>query len=390
MDIAILVSLGIILYSFIGYPLLIWIWIWLRDGSQKDRTAPPSLILPSITLVIPCYNEYMLLEQKIANCKELDYPPDLLTLLFITDGSTDNSQEIVNRYPGITCLHQPYRMGKTAAENRAMEFVTTELVIFSDANTVLNAAALQQIVRHFSDAGIGCVAGEKRILKHQKDNASSSGEQLYWQYESWVKQLDARFYSCVGAAGELVAFRTSLYKVLPADCLLDDFMQSMQMAARGYRIAYEPGAYATEPASPTLGEELKRKIRIAAGAWQSMHRLHSLIGPIQTPVLFFQYFSRRILRWACIPFLLLLLGVLSVWEALTDKGDLFAYGLVLAQSLFYMIAFLGYLFRNRSTRRKWLFAPCYFCIMHYAMLAGAFRYLQGAQSVLWEKADRNT
>ncbi|MDE3251292.1 MAG: glycosyltransferase family 2 protein [Bacteroidota bacterium] len=388
MNLAILVSLGIILYSFIGYPFLIWIWIQLRNSLQKASTPQPSPILPSITLVVPCYNEAPLLEKKIANCRELDYPKDSLNLLFITDGSTDNSQEIVKRHPDITCLHQPLRKGKTAAENRAMESVTTELVIFSDANTLLNAAALQNIVRHFSDSRIACVAGEKRIQQHQKDNASGSGEQLYWQYESWVKQLDARLYSCVGAAGELVAFRTSLYQALPPDCLLDDFMQSMQMAARGYRIAYEAGAFATEPASPTLEEELKRKTRIAAGAWQSMQRLRPLINPIRTPVLFFQYFSRRILRWAFVPYLLIAVAILSVCETLLDKGNFFVRWLVLAQCLFYIVAVLGYLFRNRSTHRKWLFAPCYFCIMHYAMIAGAYRYLKGEQSAIWEKADR--
>lgn len=387
MDIAILVSLGIILYSFVGYPILIWIWVRLRDRSQKVHPTISTSLLPSITLVIPCYNESLVLEQKIANCKLLDYPPDQLTLLFITDGSTDNSLEIVKKYPEIICLHQPLRLGKAAAENRAMEFVKTELVIFSDANTLLNAAALQNMVRHFSDTGIACVAGEKRILINQKDKANSSGEQLYWQYESWVKQLDARFYSCVGAAGELVAFRVALYQTLPEDCLLDDFMQSMQMAARGYRIAYEAHAFAYEPASPSLEEELKRKIRIAAGAWQSMQRLQSLIHPGKTPVLFFQYFSRRILRWAFVPVLLIILGILSLWEVL--YGDGFAFWLLLAQGIFYTMALLGYWFRNKFTRLKWLFAPCYFCIMHYAMIAGAIRYLKGTQSVLWEKANRN-
>ncbi len=386
MDKALLVSILVIFYGFWGYPLLLWVWVSLKKRFGGKKPPLTESYLPTLTLIVPAYNEAHLLEQKIANCLQLDYPPEKRVLLFITDGSTDNSREILQRYPGIIALHQPARLGKTAAENRAMLFVNTELVVFSDANSELNVLSLKKMVRHFADPRIGCVAGEKRILDSLKGNASASGEQLYWRYESWIKQLDAEFNSCVGAAGELAAFRVSLYQPLPEDTLLDDFMQSIQIAARGYRIAYEENACATEPASPSVEEELKRKIRIAAGAWQAMLRMRSILHPFRTPVLFFQWVSRRFLRWVVIPVLLIFVLILSIQEAIHGHG--WICWLMYAQVFFYSAAFGGYLLRNRLTSRKWLFVPYYFCIMHYAMIAGGIRYLRGKQSVIWEKAER--
>lgn len=341
---------------------------------------------PGVTLVIPCFNEADILVDKIANSKLLEYPADKLHLVFITDGSTDNSEAVLKAWPEIEVLHENRRGGKTAAENRAMRFVKTPFVIFSDANTRLNTEAVRNIVRHFADEKVGCVSGEKRIINDSSDSASAAGEGIYWKYESLLKKLDSELYSAVGAAGELVAFRTSLYQDLPEDTLLDDFMQSMQMAADGYKIVYEPEAYAVETASENVAEELKRKVRICTGGWQSINRLSGRLTIRKTPVLYFQYISHRVLRWTITPFLLIAMFLMNSWLGM--DGNIFYQLLMAAQILFYSAALVGFVLENRRVRFKPVFVPYYFCIMNYAVLAGLSRYLAGNQKATWDKAQR--
>lgn len=379
---------GIVFYSFVGYGLLLLIWASIKQLFPPAAFIPTERFEPAVTLVIPCYNEAAVLEDKIANCRSLQYPDDKLTLIFITDGSTDQSVEIIEKHPEIRLLHLPERKGKTAAENRAMQFVQTPIVIFSDANALLNPEAIRQMVIHFADDRTGCVAGEKKIAVQPTANAGTAGEGIYWRYESWLKKLDSQCNSAVGAAGELVAFRTALYRPLPEDTILDDFMQSMQIAAAGYRIAYEPKACATEKASANVREELKRKIRIATGSWQAMKRLRGLLSWQKTPALCFQYFSHRILRWAVTPFLLIVLLLLNVF--LWIEG-IFLYELLLyLQVCFYLTAWMGYSLRNRQLSLQWFFVPYYFCVMHYAVLAGWIQYYTKKQlNGIWEKANRS-
>jgi biofilm PGA synthesis N-glycosyltransferase PgaC len=375
----------IVSYTFLGYAILAYLLILAKHIFRKKH-LPSQNFEPSVTLVIPCFNEADIIEDKIINCQALDYPAGKLSILFITDGSTDRSNEIIRAQTGIRLLYEPYRAGKTAAGNRAMQFVTTSVVIFSDANTLLNREAIRNMVKHFTDEKVGCVSGEKRVLTKDIDNASAAGENIYWKYESALKKIDSELYSAVGAAGELVAFRSSLFKALPDDTLVDDFMQSMQIAAAGYKIVYEPTAFATEEASLNVKEELKRKIRIATGNWQTIQRLSGILSFAKTPVLYLQYFSRRILRWAVVPFLLVLIFILNILLAV--KGDTIYRWLFFTQLFFYGLAFMGYLLRDKNTRFKIFFVPYYFCVMHYAMLAGLVRFTSGNQSGAWDKAER--
>ena len=382
------IMLGVVFYTFLGYGIILYLAVLIkRFFLPKPKMAVP-FFEPNITLVVPCFNEADILEAKIVNCKQLDYPVNKLTLLFITDGSTDKSATIIKNWPEIILLHQNTRAGKTAAENRAMQFVNTPYVIFSDANTAINSAAIRNMIRHFFDERVGCVSGEKRIVVGSSESASGAGEGIYWKYESYLKKLDAELNSAVGAAGELVAFKTSLYKSLPEDTILDDFMQSMQIAAQGYKIAYEPQAYAVETASVNVVEEFKRKVRICAGGWQSIIRLSAKISPRQTPLLFFQYFSHRVLRWTITPFLLVAVFLINIL-LISDANDLPFVCLVM-QILFYTGAVAGLILENKKLRFKPFFIPYYFCMMNYAVMAGLCKFLAGKQSAIWDKATRRT
>ncbi|SEP13787.1 glycosyltransferase family 2 protein [Mucilaginibacter sp. OK283] len=389
MKIILLLSLIIVFYTFAGYGILLYFIIKLKRivRGPKKPVGENLDALPTCTLVVAAYNEEFFIKEKIANSLLLNYPVGKLKIIFITDGSSDSTPDIIGGYPQIRLLHQPQRAGKIAAVHRAMESVDTEAVVFTDANTFLNKDALIKICRHYTDPTVGAVAGEKRVHIDENADASAAGEGFYWKYESALKKWDSELYSVVGAAGELFSVRRSLYLPVPADTVLDDFMISMLIAEKGYRIVYEPEAYATETASANVTEELKRKIRIAAGGMQSILRLKSLFNPFPYPILSFQYISHRVLRWTVTPFLLILSFILNV--VLTCEPGATGWQLLLfAQVLFYMLAFLGYIMEKKQLRIKVLFIPYYFCVMNYAVLAGIIRYFTTTQSAVWEKAQR--
>ncbi|MEB0261399.1 MULTISPECIES: glycosyltransferase family 2 protein [unclassified Mucilaginibacter] len=389
MIIALWISLFIVAYTFVGYGFLLYFIIKIKRAFKGKPVLPivSDEELPTCTLVVAAYNEEHFISQKIANSLQLNYPEGKLKFVFVTDGSSDRTAGIICQHPQIQLLHRPERAGKIAAVHRAMEYVDTEVVVFTDANTFLNAEAITRICRHYSDKTVGAVAGEKRVQINESADASAAGEGFYWKYESALKKWDSELYSVVGAAGELFSVRRNLYQDVPADTVLDDFMISMLIANQGYRIIYEPEAYALETASENVAEELKRKIRIAAGGIQSILRLQSLLLPFKFPVLSFQYVSHRVLRWTVTPFFLILAFITNFATAFA--GDGFIYTLLFAgQVVFYLLALLGYVMEKRHIRIKALFIPYYFCVMNYAVLAGIIRYFTKKQSSVWEKAQR--
>lgn len=389
MKIVFWISLFIAFYTFAGYGILLYFIIKIKR-SFKGKPLIPVVNddqLPECTLVVAAYNEEHYMAGKIANCLQLNYPTGKLKLLFVTDGSNDKTPDIISQYPEIQLLHRLERAGKIAAIHRAMEFVTTEVVVFTDANTFLNPEAITRICRHYSDKTVGAVAGEKRVQIDTNADASAAGEGFYWKYESALKKWDSELYSVVGAAGELFSVRRELYEDVPADTVLDDFMISMLIAAKGYRIIYEPDAYALENASENVTEELKRKIRIAAGGIQSILRLKPLLFSFKYPVLSFQYVSHRVLRWTVTPFFLIIAFLTNF--ALAFAGDSIFYPFMfIAQVAFYLSAIVGFILEKRQLRIKVLFIPYYFCVMNYAVLMGIIRYFTKKQSSMWEKSQR--
>ena len=380
------ISFFIIFYAFIGYGILLYFIIKIKRAIKGKPTPPAADNLPTCTLIVAAYNEEIFIAEKIKNSLELDYPEGKLKLIFITDGSSDGTADIVAKYPGIIHMHSAERKGKMAAVHRAIDTVTTDVMVFTDANTFLNKNAIINICRHYADAKVGAVAGEKRVLITEKSDATA-GEGFYWKYESKLKIWDSELYSVVGAAGELFSVRTDLYEHVPPTAIIDDFMISMLIAKKGYRIIYEPEAYAMETASEDVKEELKRKIRIAAGGLQSIIWLKSLFNPFPLPVLSFQYISHRVLRWTVVPFLMILLVALNIAIVHAYGGAI--YQLFLAgQVAFYGMSLFGWMLEARQVKVKIFFIPYYFCMMNYAVILGIFRYLAGKQSAVWDKAKR--
>ncbi|HYG17305.1 MAG TPA: glycosyltransferase family 2 protein [Ohtaekwangia sp.] len=372
-------------YTYVGYGLVIYVFAKVK-GPRPALQVQSDDELPAVTLVVAAYNEALFIREKIENTLALDYPPAKLTVFIVTDGSTDATPEIARQYSGVQVHHEPTRKGKIHAVNRIMPWVTTPVVVFCDANTTLNKEAIRLLVRHYQDPGTGGVSGEKRIVSRTADNASGSGEGIYWKYESFLKRKDAEVYSIVGAAGELFSVRTELYERPEEDIIIEDFYISLKIAAKGYRFAYEPDAYAIETASASVEEEWKRKVRICAGGFQAMGKLSFLLNPFKYGVLSFQYLSHRVLRWTLAPLFLPLILLSNIVLAL--NGIFFYKALLLLQCGFYALALTGYLLRDRNIAIKGFFVPYYFLVMNLSVYAGLARFLRGRQSVVWEKSKR--
>ncbi|MFK5970642.1 MAG: glycosyltransferase family 2 protein, partial [Candidatus Marithrix sp.] len=289
--------LAIVFYTYIGYGILLYILVRIKKSFGSKKNITRKLYEPDITILIAAYNEQDYVDQKAQNTIQLDYPIEKLHQIWVTDGSNDSTPSYLEKYPNIKVLHKPERKGKIAAINRAMKYIDTPIVIFSDANTLLGKKSIRKIVALFENPKVGCVSGEKRIANNEKEAAASAGEGIYWKYESKLKQWDAEINSVVGAAGELFAIRTELFEEVKPDTILDDFIISLKIAMKGYSIQYDPEAYAIESASVNVKEELKRKIRIAAGGIQSIVRLYPLLNIFKYGLLSFQYISHRVLRW---------------------------------------------------------------------------------------------
>lgn len=388
MILAFWISFFIIFYTFFGYGILLYLLVRIKRLFKKPYVFSQLYDLPTVTVIVAAFNEEYLIEEKIKNCLELNYPKNKVQFIFITDGSSDRTPELVGNYPEIQLLHENQRLGKMAAIKRAMPYVSGYVTVFTDANTFLNKDALIQLLKHYQNPKIGAVAGEKKIMVSQSADASSAGEGFYWKYESALKKWDYELYSNVGAAGELFSIRTDLYEPVETDTIIDDHMIAMRIAEKGYIIAYEPNAYALETASADSSEELKRKIRIAAGGIQSVYRLKKAANPFNNPVLTFQYFSHRLLRWVLTPWLMIILFFLNSLIVIRYPESGFYVITLFLQLSFYLAALLGWFLESKKIRLKAAFIPFYFSMMNYAVIAGTFRYYKGSQSAAWEKSKR--
>ena len=386
------ILLILIAYTYFGYAVLLLLLNAFKRLQGKHRNACPlPLPLPEVTLLIAAYNEKDTVGVKVKNTREIKYPGDKLKVIWITDGSDDGTPELLSQYSEIKVFHTPERKGKTAALNRALKVIDTPFVIFSDANTMLDPDAINQLIAPFGDERVGCVAGEKRISKNIYEVAAGAGEGAYWQYESFLKRLESDFLTVLAAAGELYAIRTKLYQPVDPDIIIDDFVISLNIARQGYRIKYQPDAFAMENSSANIREELKRKIRIASGAMQTMFRYPSLFNLFKYGFLSFEFISHKVLRWLLVPIAIPLILVLSVALCIQTQWQEPVYIIILLmQALFYFFVLLGIIFERRATRWRIVFLPFYLVIINYAQYAGILKFLRGKHNVVWEKAKRAT
>lgn len=368
--------LTIVVYTYVGYGIVLYLLVLIKRLATKAKPLADITddCLPEVTLMVCAYNEEDIIAEKMDNTHRLDYPSDRLHLVWVTDGSNDNTNSLLAAYPDVKVIYSPERRGKAAAIKHGIKEIDTEIVMMTDANTMLNPGAVREIARLMQDPRVGCVSGEKKVMARSDSDEAAQGEGLYWKYESTLKRLDSELYSAMGAAGELCVIRRQLMTDIPDDTLLDDFIISMEIVKKGYKIAYTSNAYAMEYGSADLHEESKRKRRIAAGGLQSCWRLRSLMNPFNHPVVAFQFVSHRVLRWTITPFSLFALIPLNTLLVLMGEGMVYTIIWIL-QILFYASAAAGV----RISK--------YFVFMNLNVFRG-ISYLFNNSTGMWEKAKR--
>jgi cellulose synthase/poly-beta-1,6-N-acetylglucosamine synthase-like glycosyltransferase len=373
-------SLLVLAYVYAGFPAMLW--LLTRGKSSAPPADPPDDRLPSISFLTAAHNEEPVIEEKIRNCLDLDYPAEKLHFVFVSDGSTDGTDAILERYashPRVRVVLVPERGGKMRALRQGFPLCRSEVLALTDANTFYQPDALRKLARHFADPMVGCVTGDVRIRPSKQQ--FGEGESAYYRYERALQAMETAFWSAVGVDGAMYVLRRELLTPPSENIILDDFVISMNAARQGFRIVYDPEAIAAEDPTPTSGQEFWRKVRVVAGGYQAILQREGLPRLGQARLLWL-YLSHKALRWAAPLFLLAMAA-----SAAALAGDGLFWRVVLAgQGVFYLLAVAGWLLRVQ--RLLLLRIPYYFCLINLAALVGLARALRGRQSVIWRKAGR--
>jgi len=381
-ELLLVISLLLIVYNILIYPLLMYtLALIAKKPAQQLADLPETL--PFVSIVIAAYNEEKVIAAKIENTLLLDYPKDSLEILIVSDGSDDDTPNIVESFKerGVIGLHKNSREGKSAAINRALQNIRGEIIVFSDANNDFSRNAIMALVKHFTDPEIGAVTGAKHIYASD-DRESATGDGLYWKYESMIKKAESDLGSITAAEGEVLAVRRNLMKPINPHYINDDAAITFDLVKRGYRVLYEGNALSTEQASGDLVDDFNVKVRMTAGGYQTIcNEFRFLFPPFSWFA--FTFFSHKILRWIT-PVLMLL--VFSLNLLLLDQA---IFQLLLGiQILFYGLSYSGWCIRSRSRIPALLYIPMYFSFMNLALFFGLIAFLKRSQGVKWKKATR--
>jgi cellulose synthase/poly-beta-1,6-N-acetylglucosamine synthase-like glycosyltransferase len=387
------VSVGAIVYTYFGYPILIALLAFFRSQPPPHpRNGEPQ----GVTLLIAAYNEEIAIEDKIKNSLSIDYPKERFQILIVTDGSSDRTPQIVETYAsrGVELMHQPERRGKMAAINRAIAQTRGEIIVFSDANNFYQPDTIQKLVAPFNDPTVGAVSGAKVIQKG--DGSLGESEGLYWKYESFIKKQESKFASCTSAAGEILALRKDLFEPPPGNVINDDFFLAMQVLRKGYRVSYAPEAKSSERVSQTAQDEIVRRTRINAGRYQAIALARQFL-PFKRPVLIWQIVSHKFMR-PLVPFFMigaflanLLAVLLSNNGGFWTLGRPFGFIFLALQVGFYALALLGSRVQQRQGQGKLarlLYLPAFLTNSNLAALKGFFRFMRGGEGHLWQRIQR--
>ena len=371
------VALFLVVYTYLIYPVLLWL---LGAGRKMPEYAPLSE-WPTASLIIAAHNEEAVLRAKLENALATDYPAERLDIIVVSDASTDGTDRIAAEFAerGVRLHRQEARGGKTEAQNAGVRLARGQFLAFSDANSMYAPSALKRLLAPFADERIGCVCGELQYANPDEQGAGK-GEGLYWRYEQFLKRRESLLSSTLGANGAIYALRRELFVELRGD-IISDFVAPLHAWRRGFRIAYEPTAVATEYSSVRFGDEFHRRRRIVS---RSLYGLWTEVGVLNPFAHFFfalQMFSHKLLRWLVPVWLLVVLAV-NVPLAASEY-----YGLLLAlQVAFYGLAALGLLLPERLGRYWLFYVPAYFTATNLGTLLGLLSFLTGRRHRVWQPA----
>ncbi|HAH48155.1 glycosyltransferase family 2 protein [Gimesia sp.] len=377
-------TLFLIGFSYIGYPLVIWMLARnkSRQLNSKEQEPVDAGSLPRVSIIIAAYREEAVILERLNNLARLDYPSSKLEILIGCDGNEDLTGELVSAYGNdqIRLIQFEQRRGKASVLNDCVPQASGEILVFSDANTNMDPQCLKQMVRHFQEESTGCVCGQL-VLEDSETGKNVDG--LYWKYENFLKHCETRLGAVLGVNGALYALKKSLYQPIPADTIIDDFLIGMRVHLAGQRLIHDETAFAVEESATSVQAEFKRRIRIGTGAFQSLKHLKGLLHP-RYGTISFAFWSHKLLRWFC-----------PVFMALAFLCNLFLLNQPLYQAtlslqiLFYASAFIGMKLDGSSRLLKLCRVPGMFVQMNLALGIGLFRFLFTRQSGIWERTERS-
>lgn len=371
---------GILLFwTYFGYPIFMYLLAKVMPSpAQKQKDY-----LPTVTMLIPAYNEADVIRGKLENTTQIDYPN--LEVLVINDGSDDGTKDIILEFAnkGITLVDQPQRSGKMTAVNTGFAKAKGDIVVLSDASPDYAPDSIRILVQSFADTNVGVVVGTFGIW--DKANAVAKSAGLYWKYEAALRRWESKTGSTVAVHGNMFGIRRTLFRPLSMGTVNDEFSIAMETLKQGYRVVYEPDAMCYDMASDTMKDEFKRRARINAGRWQALFSA-GYLSKAPTLDLKFRLFSHKLLR-PLTPFLMIgvlianILLVLSAWNT-----SLYTLALV-GQVAFYALALLGWFAEKQGIKIRVLNVPYFFVSSNFAALTGLWRWLRGSQLVKWQKRE---
>jgi cellulose synthase/poly-beta-1,6-N-acetylglucosamine synthase-like glycosyltransferase len=366
---------ALLFYTYAGYPLLLALVSRLR--SRPIRRAE---CMPFVSVIITAYNEERDLAAKLENTLALDYPTDKLEIIVASDCSTDRTDEIAKEFAsrGVRLYRQAERLGKTSAQNAAVERARGEIILFSDATTLYNADVLRAMLPNFADATVGCVAGRLVYVDPERSSVGQ-GARSYWGYETFLKHHESRICSLIGASGCLYAVRRSAYvPMYPEAC--SDFLIATKMMEQGLRAIYEPAAVCTEETNKRTDKELRMRVRIITQTFTDLWRHRAMMNPLRSGFYAVELISHKVMRYM-VPLFLLLVFISSA--ALAPRSLFYAL-VALAQICFYAAAALSWLMEKAGWHNRLLALPQYFVLANLASLVAFYKFLSGERYARWE------
>jgi cellulose synthase/poly-beta-1,6-N-acetylglucosamine synthase-like glycosyltransferase len=382
-------AVGCILHTYLIYPLVLIaldaIWqargAWSYLSGNERRRPPAQLGLPQVTILIAAFNEAPCIKRRIENLLEQDYPPDKLEILVGSDGSTDETDAIVQHYAARSVrLSRGERVGKAGVLSRLVSLAKGEVLVMTDANTEFERDAVRHLVQPLRDPEVGLVCGRLRL--HSPVGAPVT-ESAYWKLESLLKLYESRRGCVMGANGGIYAVRKHLFAPLPAGTVVDDFVAALRVLASGSRVRYEPEAVAHEEAAPDHTGEYRRRVRIAAGCFRAISQYRDLLSP-RHGFTAFALWSHKMLRWL-VPHAMVVALLTNL--IIARSGRIYSVAL-LAQCVLYLFAALSLLGLTPRKLRAVTDAAAHFVEMNAALLVGFVKFSRGAQGQTWTRTER--
>lgn len=373
-----LISIFIPIYVYIGYPLLLFI----LTKVCKPKTVSSAEITPDVCMFVSCYNEEDVIEKKIQNCLELDYPQDKIRFVFISDGSEDQTDNIIKGFAdkGIQLIRQEGRLGKTSGLNLAMAQTESDIVVFSDANAMYDQQAIRKLVRNFNDPQVGYVVGAA-LYTDGSENAAASSENAYWEYEMAIKKMETKLHSVVGGDGAIYAIRRKLFITLEREDI-NDFVNPLQIIDQGYRGIFEPEARCFEETAGDFVKEGNRKERIVNRSFRGLMKVKSVMNPFKTGFFSLEVISHKLLRWL-IPAFFGLAAIGSIYLSLA--GYYLFHWITLGGIIFLWLAYYGLIQTEQQKQdpHPAFYYPYYFMLVNIRSLFGIIAALKGNIQVTW-------